>query len=68
MAVTSKFLVPGGIEWPVFGDQIDRENFGAPPTADLRTLCRVAIRIAGVLFENCLKETHSLSVVINGSS
>ena len=27
MAVTSKFHVPGGIEWLVFGDQVDRENF-----------------------------------------
>ena len=33
VAVTSKFLVPGGIEWLVFGDQVDRENFGTRPSA-----------------------------------
>ncbi len=33
VAVTSKFLVPGGIEWLVFGDQVDRENFGTRPGA-----------------------------------
>ena len=27
VAVTSKVLVPGGIEWLVFGDQVERENF-----------------------------------------
>ena len=31
VAVTSKFLVPGGIEWLVFGDQVDRENFRTRP-------------------------------------
>lgn len=31
VAVTSKFLVPGGIEWLVFGDQIYRENFRTRP-------------------------------------
>jgi hypothetical protein len=32
VAVTSKFLVPGGIEWLVFGDQVDRENFRTRPS------------------------------------
>ena len=27
VAVTSKVLLPGGIEWLVFGDQVERENF-----------------------------------------
>ena len=31
VALTSKFLVPGGIEWRVFGDQVDRENFRTRP-------------------------------------
>ena len=31
VAVTSKFLVPGRIEWLVFGDQLDRENFRTRP-------------------------------------
>jgi len=30
VAVTSKFLVPSGIEW-LFGDQVDRENFRTWP-------------------------------------
>jgi len=33
VAVTSKFLVPGGIERLVFGDQVDRENFRTRPVA-----------------------------------
>jgi hypothetical protein len=36
VAVTSKFLVPGGIEWLVFGNQVDRENFRTRPTAVFR--------------------------------
>ena len=31
VAVTSKFLVSGGIERLVFGDQVDRENCGPQP-------------------------------------
>jgi len=34
VAVTAKFLVPGGIDWPVFGDQVDRGNFRTRPSAD----------------------------------
>jgi len=33
LAVTSKFLVAGRIEWLVFGDQVDRENFRTRPQA-----------------------------------
>jgi len=35
VAVTSKFLGPGGIEWLVFGDQIDRGDFRTRPEAAL---------------------------------
>ena len=31
VAVTSGFLVPGGIEWLDFGDQVDRENLRTRP-------------------------------------
>lgn len=37
MAVTSKFLVPGGIESLVFGNQIDRENFRTQLEAEIAT-------------------------------
>jgi hypothetical protein len=43
VAVTSKFLVPGGIERPVFGDQVDRENFRTRPVADDRSRPRAVI-------------------------
>jgi hypothetical protein len=36
VAVTSKFLVPGGIEWLVFGDEVDRENFRTRPVGAIR--------------------------------
>ena len=36
MAVTSKFLVSGGNERLVFGNQIDRENFRTRPPATAR--------------------------------
>jgi len=34
--VTSKFFAPGGIEWLVFGDQIDREDFRTRPSTAVR--------------------------------
>ena len=48
VAVTSKFLVPGGIEWLVFGDQLDRENFRTRPKAvlDSVTVSDIIIRLA----------------------
>ncbi|MGA9962499.1 MAG: hypothetical protein WBP66_09150, partial [Azonexus sp.] len=49
VAVTSKFLGPGGIEWLVFGDQVDRENFRTRPVADIRSLHKAAIRMSDVL-------------------
>ena len=49
VAVTSKFLVPGGIEWLVFGDQVDRENFRTRPIADLAALHIAAICTTGLL-------------------
>ena len=49
MAVTSKFLVPGGTGWPVFGDQMDRENFRTRPTAAARMLRRAVIQKSGRL-------------------
>ena len=33
VAVTSGFLVPDAMEWLVFGDQVDRENFRTRPLA-----------------------------------
>ena len=38
VAVTSKVLVPGGIEWLVFGDQVDRENFRTRQKTDAKRL------------------------------
>jgi len=38
LTVTSRFLLPGEIEWLVFGDQVDRENFRTRPrTARVRS-------------------------------
>jgi hypothetical protein len=38
VAVTSRFLVPGGIEWRVFVDEVDRENFRTRQKTDAKRL------------------------------
>ena len=65
MAVTSKFLVPGGIGWLVFGDQVDRENFRTRPEA-ARGLSggyvsnepTAAVGLMALLFRQSAKSRH----------
>ena len=38
VAVTSEFLAASGIEWPVFGDQVELENFRTRPLPDCHRL------------------------------
>ena len=58
VAVISKFLVPGGIEWLVFGDQVDRENFRTRPEAvlDSVTVSDTIIRVAPRWKYGCMED------------
>jgi len=61
VALTSKFLVPGGIEWRVFGDQVDRENFRTRPQPAGQPLATTVIRAAGALlgFNRSMQHTRN---------
>jgi hypothetical protein len=58
VAVTSKFLVPGEIEWLVFGDQVDRENFRTRPQAAGRECIFKA-----VLLSEFVRRRHTANAV-----
>jgi hypothetical protein len=49
LAVTSQFLLSGVIEWLVFGEQVDPENFRIRPIADHPALHIAAICTTGLL-------------------
>ena len=72
VAVTSEFLAASGIEWPVFGDQVELENFRTRPQPAIRNRApKRSVRhdeLFGEDFSGCAANAIGVSLSMSGLS